>query len=97
MRQIRLAQGVNANRVERVWLVVGAASPAREILEEYEGTRVLRILGRRLPGEPPDFGPGNHIYVIDPLGNLMMQFPREPDPRRMVKDLARLLKASRIG
>ncbi len=44
--------------------------------------------------------PGNrveHIYLVDPLGNLMMRFPRDPDPSRMVKDLQRLLKASRIG
>jgi hypothetical protein len=39
----------------------------------------------------------DHIYVIDPLGNLMMRFPRDPDPSRMIKDLSRLLKASRIG
>jgi hypothetical protein len=35
--------------------------------------------------------------VIDPLGNLMMRFPREPDPSRMLKDLQRLLKVSQIG
>jgi hypothetical protein len=35
--------------------------------------------------------------VFDPLGNLMMRYPRDPDPRLMIKDLARLLKASQIG
>ena len=39
----------------------------------------------------------DHIYLIDPLGNLMMRFPRDPEPGRMIKDLSRLLKASRIG
>jgi hypothetical protein len=34
---------------------------------------------------------------VDPLGNLMMRFPRDPDPSRMIKDLQRLLKASRVG
>jgi hypothetical protein len=34
------------------------------------------------------------IYVIDPLGNLMMRFPADPDPRRMLKDLSRLLRHS---
>ena len=44
--------------------------------------------------------PGNaadHIYVVDPLGNLMMRFPRDPDPSRMIKDLQRLMKYSRFG
>jgi hypothetical protein len=35
--------------------------------------------------------------VIDLLGNLMMRVPRDPDPRLMIKDLARLLQASRVG
>jgi hypothetical protein len=35
--------------------------------------------------------------VIDPLGNLMLRYPRDPDPRRMIKDLTRLLKVSRVG
>jgi hypothetical protein len=35
--------------------------------------------------------------TIDPLGNLMMRFPADPEPKRMLKDLERLLKASRIG
>jgi hypothetical protein len=44
------------------------------------------------PGAPPE-----RIYLVDPLGNLMMRFPRDPDPKLMMKDLSRLLKASQIG
>jgi len=46
---------------------------------------------------PAPRAPADHIYVIDPLGNLMMRFPPDPDTRRLIKDLSRLLKASRIG
>jgi len=35
--------------------------------------------------------------TIDPLGNLILRFPPNPDPKRMLKDLERLLKASRVG
>ena len=98
MRQIRLAQGVHASRIERVWLVVDAAFPSAALVKDYEGTRVLRVTDRRLLRELPEAQPlGNHIYVVDPLGNLMMRFPQDPDPRRMIRDLARLLKASRVG
>ncbi len=38
-----------------------------------------------------------HVYVADPLGNVMMRFPANAEPRRMLKDLERLLKASQIG
>lgn len=36
-----------------------------------------------------------HIYVIDPLGNVMMRFPRDADPRRILKDVSRLLRHSK--
>jgi len=35
--------------------------------------------------------------VIDPLGNLMLRYPRDPDPQFMIKELSRLWKASRVG
>jgi hypothetical protein len=40
---------------------------------------------------------GEHIYLVDPLGNLMLRFPAQPDAKRMMKDLKLLLKASQIG
>ena len=39
----------------------------------------------------------DHIYLIDPLGNLVLRFPKNEEPARMKKDLDRLLKYSRIG
>ena len=38
----------------------------------------------------------DHIYVVDPLGNLMMRFPRDPDPRRILRDMSRLLRHSKM-
>jgi hypothetical protein len=37
------------------------------------------------------------VYIIDPLGNLMMFYPPEADPSGMLKDLRKLLKYSKIG
>ncbi len=40
----------------------------------------------------------NPIYLIDPLGNLMMFYPQtKSDHKLMIKDLKRLLKYSRVG
>ena len=38
----------------------------------------------------------DHIYLIDPIGNLMMRFPKNPDPAQMAKDIKRLLKVSQL-
>jgi len=96
MRQSRLAQGDNADRIERVWLVAGKGAPPPELARLYEGAIVARTVpefAAALPGtEVRDY-----IYVIDPRGNLMLRFPRDADPKRMIKDLQRLLKYSSIG
>lgn len=98
MRQVRLAQGREMERVERVWLILDEAPLQTQLMREYDGTRMLRAAGSPVLAEfPPAGGVRDHIYLIDPLGNLMLRFPKDADPRKMHKDLARLLRASRIG
>lgn len=89
MRQVRRAQGKDMERIERLWLVSGAGAPRAELLAAIEGTRVVAL-------EDPAFT-RDHIYLVDPLGNLMLRFPRDPDPSRMIKDLQRLMRYSKIG
>ena len=96
MRQVRRAQGNEMQRVERLWLVTDAVQPRPELLVAIEGT-VVAIQ----QGAPAAFPAGDslseHIYLVYPLGNLMMRFPRDPDPSRVIRDLQRLLKVSSFG
>jgi hypothetical protein len=96
MRQARTAAHKDAGRVERLWVLTDAGQPRAALLAAIEGTR---IVSSKDTAAAKDF-PGNvadHIYVIDPLGNLMMRFPRDPDPSKLLKDLQRLLRLSQIG
>jgi len=98
MRQVRLAQGKEMERVERAFLITDSAMTVPEKLAPYAGTLLIRAAGGDVLELFPAQGARSaHIYLIDPLGNLMMRYPPEPDPRRMIDDLKRLLKASRIG
>lgn len=98
MRQIRLAQGKDMVRLERVWLLSDDSSPAPDLLAEYAGTLAVRAAGSEaLAAFPAPADLAVHLYVVDPQGNLMMRFPEKPDPTRMIKDLQRLLRPSRIG
>jgi hypothetical protein len=98
MRQVRLTQGREMERIERVWLILDEAPLETMLMREYDGTRLLRASGSPLLAEFSEGGNmRDHIYVIDPLGNLMLRFPRNADPSRMKKDIARLLRVSRIG
>lgn len=97
MRQVRLTTGKERDRIERVLLVTGDAAP---LPAEYEGTLVLRASPETVARIFPATGEtrqSDHIYLVDPLGNLMMRFPKSGDPNRMKKDLAKLLRASRVG
>ena len=40
---------------------------------------------------------GYRFYIIDPLGNVMMRYPQEPEMQGMLRDLERLLKYSWVG
>jgi len=99
MRQARTAQGRDRNRVERVWLITDNVQPSHEISTLTEAVRIihLREPSAKLFPASDDAARDRSIYLIDPLGNLMLRFPPDPDPRRLIKDLARLLKISRIG
>jgi hypothetical protein len=95
MRQSWLAQGEEMRRVDRLWLLTDAADPAPEALDDQRGLKVARsvdVWADRLP----EGDQGRHIYLVDPLGNVMLRFPAEPDPKRVMKDLQRLLKYSRL-
>ena len=58
---------------------------------------IALVAGAAAAGFPAERSVVDHIYLVDPLGNLMMRFPHDPDPARVIKDLQRLLKASSFG
>ena len=48
-------------------------------------------------GDSAHPGTGDGIFLIDPLGNLMMRYPPGAPPKGMLEDLKRLLGLSQIG
>ncbi|MFC5472902.1 SCO family protein [Paraherbaspirillum soli] len=100
MRQLRLMQGKEMDRIERVWLITDQQPLETLVMREYDGTKLLRVkpelLKAWLPTEA-DTTAADHLYLIDPLGNLMMRFPKDADPNKVKKDLSKLLRASAIG
>jgi len=96
MRQVRLAQGKDAGRIERAWLITDEAAPDAALIASHVGIVLLRAAGSEfLARFPAERSRADHVYVVDPLGNLMMRYPRNADPRRMLKDVARLLRHSK--
>ena len=93
-RQARTIQGREMERVQRVWLVTDDAAARPGAAGRAPGPAGRpRVAGGRAGAA----GPGQTHLLVDPLGNLVLAYPRDPDIKAMAKDITRLLKASRIG
>jgi hypothetical protein len=98
MRQVRMTQGENMDRIQRLWLIAGAGTPDAKLLAEHPGLLVARAQDPAwLSAFPVKDSAYEHIYLIDPLGNLVLRYGDDAEPKGMIKDLTRLLKVSRIG
>ncbi|MEO8133552.1 MAG: hypothetical protein ABI831_06230 [Betaproteobacteria bacterium] len=95
-RQARTMQGKERERVNRLWLVTGDGAPPPELQAAHPDLLIARA-DPALLAALPVAETGAAIYLVDPLGNLMLRYPAEPDIKRLHKDIARLLYASRIG
>jgi hypothetical protein len=93
-RQARTMQGRERERVQRVWLVTDDAAPDPALLAQHPDLQLARVAPAGLARLPSG---ADRIYLVDPLGNLVLAFPGEPDIGKVAKDIERVLRASRIG
>lgn len=99
LRQMRLMLGNDMDRVVRV-LLHGTEVPDRLFLEqEHAGLITVQdpALRQLLLDVHPRGESADGYYLVDPLGNLIMYFSIDIEPRDLVDDLEHLLKLSRIG
>jgi hypothetical protein len=107
-RQVRLALDRDMDRVQRVFIADGDCCDLQFLHEQHPDLVAVRmnpavapllaLLPRRDPGNASG-GDGNaeRVYLIDPLGNLMMSYAPDAKPKGMLKDMKRLLRLSHIG
>jgi hypothetical protein len=103
-RQVRLALDRDLPRVQRVLIgdsaccdlkALHAAHP--DLIAVSAGAAAEPLLAL-LPGTAgADGRDSGRIYLIDPLGNLLMFYAADAKPRGMLEDLKRLLRLSQIG
>jgi hypothetical protein len=97
-RQLRESLGKQKGRLDRVWLITDAAAVDVRLQPALADATVLRVPAEALAQWLPPAGSAqDHLYVVDPIGNLMMRFPANMDATGAAKakrDLDRLLRAS---
>ena len=104
MRQLHIGTDKYSPRVQRVLLMTqGSVEDLTAKLTDYKGQKVI------MPDDMPELvsqflAAGieqpllqNRLYIIDPMGNLMMSYAPDTPPRGILKDIKKLLRASRIG
>jgi len=98
-RQTWLSLAQLSSRVQRVLLAGAGCCDLDYLQREHAGLIALDASGagaaallQRLP-EPRE----RTIFIVDPLGNLMMRYDVRQDPKGLREDLKKLLELSHIG
>jgi hypothetical protein len=98
-RQVHKALSGDRDRVQRVFFVTGGILDAGFIEREHPGLVVIDSdapIAVALLDAIGTYEPGD-VFLADPVGNLIMRFPRDTGMSGIHTDLKQLLKFSRIG
>lgn len=89
VRQVWLAFELNKDRLQRAWALSDKATPDPELLKQHPGLQILHATDALVSFFPqPSVG---RIYLIDDRGNQVLRYLPNPDAKRMIKDVSRLL------
>jgi cytochrome oxidase Cu insertion factor (SCO1/SenC/PrrC family) len=106
MRQIHMGIGKHSLRVQKVLFLTNQhPGELSKLFIKYAGQQVINtdsvdldaLLDKFRSEKVINPTKAGHIYISDPLGNLMMSYPSDINPKGILKDLKKLLRASRIG
>ena len=99
-RQLREMTGREADRIDKLWLVIDDAPISPALAQALAATPAMNILRvprdavaawlRPAPGQALE----DHLYMVDPVGDWMMRAPADLDPSRFKRDIDRLLRGS---
>lgn len=104
-RQSRIALSKDMDRVQRVFLVTDRCCDRAFLAQEHPdlvvalvGTAEAAALLEPFPvydGVP--VGSAGRVYLVDPLGNLVMSYSAAAPDKALLSDLKKLLRLSHIG
>jgi cytochrome oxidase Cu insertion factor (SCO1/SenC/PrrC family) len=104
-RQIHTSLGKDQHRLSRMFIHLEPASESLNKLIDEEHENVIHVngdvgvikkaLGVNIRSDASITN--NEIYIMDPMGNVMMRFTQEQPNKEFLYDLKKLLKASQIG
>jgi cytochrome oxidase Cu insertion factor (SCO1/SenC/PrrC family) len=100
LKQINTSLNKDAHRLQRVIIMPTEPNVDKisQLQKKYPELLILAGTSAEIVKLSSQFNVvDGHIYLIDPLGNLMMSYPKNAEPKGVRKDLMRLLKNSWAG
>ena len=93
MKTIRTLMNADMRRIQRMIIIKDNSTPKNSDKSLIKA----RVTSQKLIQNLKNYTE-NAIYLIDPIGNIMLYYePQNIDVRLVIKDLKRLFKYSRIG
>ena len=97
-RQVHIALGKDSDRLVRLFVAPDVPTISADLKAEHPGlfwfnadqNALIKSLNVKK-------WPENKFYIVDPLGNIIMQYNPEQAGGDLLKDLRKLMKASKIG
>jgi hypothetical protein len=99
LKQVHTSMNKEIDRIQRVLLVPATETDAyNEIQKQYPDLIILAGADAEMAKFSAEFNSASDsVFLVDPLGNLMMSYPEKFDPKGLRSDLTRLLKNSWAG
>ena len=100
LKQVHTSLNKEIKRVQRVLLVPidADAKALSDLQKKYPDLIILAGADAETVKFATEFKvTGGQVYLVDPLGNLMMSYSEKMDPKGLRSDLTRLLKNSWAG
>lgn len=98
IRQIHQATGKNRERIQRAIVTTAHSPVASWATTNFPGMHCFyKINGKESKDAKKLALNKGYLYLVDPLGNIMMFYAPDVAPKGILKDLERALKVSQIG
>ena len=103
-RQTRLALNQDSPRVTRVLLATAQCCDSTYLAANHPGLQTLDLAAEAQAGTAsallaafPATGLHDGLFIVDPLGNVVMRYGIHDTPKNLLTDLKKLLNLSSIG
>lgn len=95
MQQVRESVGRERSRIKNILVANNNFENIdnQKIIKKYNKIKLLKVLNRDFFKKLEK----NHLYIIDPLGNIFIYYDKDFSAKGLKKDIKKILRISRIG